>query len=257
MKKILIIGIGAGNPGHLTLQAVDALNRADAFFIMDKGPTKEKLTAFRKAICERHITGRSYRFIDGASPEWQREHDTADYLATIDKLNQDKEEVFERMIVEGLGDDECGAFLVWGDPPLYDSTIRIVGEIAGKGLIDPDFEVIPGISCIQALTARHRITLNQIGGSVQITTGRRLAQGWPDGVDSVVVMLDAENSYKLYADQDMEIYWGAYVGTPDEIVMSGRLKDVAGRIEQVRAEARRANGWIMDTYLLRRITGGA
>jgi precorrin-6A synthase len=55
-----------------------------------------------------------------------------------------------------------------------------------------------------------------------------------------------------FVNQDFEIFWGAYTGMPEEILISGKLKDVAGEIERVRAEARTANGWIMDTYLMRR-----
>ena len=51
----------------------------------------------------------------------------------------------------------------------------------------------------------------------------------------------------------MEIYWGAYLGTPDEILIAGKLADVADEIHRRRAEARRANGWIMDTYLMRKV----
>jgi precorrin-6A synthase len=65
-------------------------------------------------------------------------------------------------------------------------------------------------------------------------------------------MLDAEDSYRQFADQDINIYWGAYLGTPDEILIAGKLGDVAEKIRDVRSEARKANGWIMDTYLLRR-----
>jgi precorrin-6A synthase len=43
MKKILIIGIGAGNLEYVTIQAVNALNQVDVFFILDKGADKEKL----------------------------------------------------------------------------------------------------------------------------------------------------------------------------------------------------------------------
>ena len=50
----------------------------------------------------------------------------------------------------------------------------------------------------------------------------------------------------------MEIYWGAYLGTPDEILISGKLKDVAGEIHRRRTEARQKHGWIMDTYLIRK-----
>jgi len=67
-------------------------------------------------------------------------------------------------------------------------------------------------------------------------------------------MLDAHQAFRQYADQDMDIYWGAYLGTPDEILIAGKVKDVAEEIHRRRSEARRANGWIMDTYLLRRAT---
>lgn len=253
VKKILIIGIGAGNPEYVTIQAVNALNRVDVFFILDKGADKEKLIALRQEICRRYITGDDYRFVDATSPDWQR--GTADYRSTVDALNRDKQTVFERLIAEGLEDGECGAFLVWGDPALYDSTIRIVEAIAERGTHAIDYEVIPGISAVQALAAQHKTTLNRIGGSVEITTGRRIAEGFPGDVDSVVVMLDAENAYKRFADQDIDMFWGAYIGTPDEILISGKLKDVAADIERVRAEARRTHGWIMDTYLMRKGDG--
>lgn len=254
MKKILIIGIGAGNPEYLTIQAVNALNRVDVFFILDKGASKEKLIALRHEICRRYIKDRDYRFVDAGSPEWER--GTANYRATIDALNEEKQAVFECLIADGMEDGECGAFLVWGDPTLYDSTIRIVAAIAKGGAQAIDYEVIPGISAPQALAATHKTTLNRIGESVEITTGRRIAAGFPNNVDSVIVMLDAENAYKRFADQDIDIYWGAYIGTPDEILISGKLKEVVDDIERARAEARKANGWIMDTYLMRRGGGG-
>lgn len=250
MKKVFIIGIGAGDPDYVTIQAVNALNQVDVFFLMDKGAEKAKLIELRKEICRRHIKGDRYRFVDATSPEWTR--DTADYRSTIDTLNRDKQGVLERLISDELADGECGGILVWGDPSLYDSTIRVVDVIARSGRHALEFEVIPGISSVQALAAKHKTTLNRIGQAVEITTGRRLAEGFPDTADSVVVMLDAETTFSKFADQDIDIYWGAYLGTPDEILISGKLKDVASDIQRIRAEARRANGWIMDTYLMRK-----
>ncbi|MFC0668701.1 precorrin-6A synthase (deacetylating) [Azotobacter chroococcum] len=253
MKHILIIGIGAGDPDYLTVQAIKALNRADVFFVMDKGPAKEKLVALRKEICRRYIEDDDYRIVEATCPE--RVRDVSDYRASVDDLNVDKQAVFERLIAEELADGECGAFLVWGDPALYDSTIRIVEAIARSGRHVLDFEVIPGISSIQALVAKHRTTLNSIGQALEITPARRLAEGFPERLDSVLVMLDAKNTYKRFVGEDMDIFWGAYVGTPDEILIGGRLAEVADEIEQVRAEARSRHGWIMDTYLLRRRVG--
>jgi precorrin-6A synthase len=250
MKKILIIGIGAGNPEYVTIQAVNALNQVDVFFILDKGVDKEKLVEFRRELCRRYVTGRNYRFLDAESPEWERR--SADYRTTIAELNHDKQTLFESLIGEGMEDGECGAFLVWGDPTLYDSTIRIVEAIARSGAHVIDYEVIPGISAAQALAAKHKTTLNRIGEAIEITTGRRIAEAFPNNVGSVVVMLDAKNGFKRYADQDIDIFWGAYIGTPDEILIAGKLTEVVGDIERARAEARQANGWIMDTYLMRR-----
>ena len=254
MKKILVIGIGAGNPEYITVQAVKALNQVDVLFLMDKGLSKEKLNHLRKEICERYITDRDYRVVEALNPERQREG--VDYLKAVDDLNSEKQHTFVRLIAEEMDEGECGAFLVWGDPSLYDSTIRILDAIIREGRHALSYDVIPGITSVQALTAQHKVPLNNIGRSVEITTGRRLAEGFPDNVDSVVVMLDAENTYKTLADQDLDIFWGAYLGTPDEILIAGKLKDVADDIEQVRNAAREANGWIMDTYLLKRRPAG-
>src|SRR5690606_17707688 len=160
MKTILVIGIGAGDPEYLTIQAINALNRVDVFFIMDKGPAKKKLIALRHEICARYIRDRNYRFVEAISPE--RTRTVPDYRASIDELNRDKQAVFERLIADEMADGECGAFLVWGDPMLYDSTIRILDAIRADGRCRFDCDVIPGISSVQALAARHRVALNRI-----------------------------------------------------------------------------------------------
>lgn len=59
-------------------------------------------------------------------------------------------------------------------------------------------------------------------------------------------MLDSQNAFRT-VDPKAEIYWGAYVGTENEILISGRLEDIAVMIEEARAK----HGWIMDTCLLR------
>ena len=250
MKQLLVIGIGAGNPDYITMQAVKALNRVDVFFLMDKGQSKDKLIDLRREICERYIDNPDYRFVEAHSPE--RERGDVDYAASVDELNRAKQQTFERLINDQLSDGQCGGFLVWGDPALYDSTVRILQAILASGACAFEFEVIPGITSVQVLAAQHKVPLNTIGRSIEITTGRRLAAGQVSDADSLVVMLDAEDSYQRVADQQTQIYWGAYLGTPDEILISGRLADVADEIERVRKAARAEHGWIMDTYLLRK-----
>lgn len=250
MKRLSVIGIGAGDPDHLTMQAVNALNQVDLFFLMDKGPGKDALLDLRRDICLRYITDRTYRFVEASSPERQRE--VLDYTASVEALNRAKQATFERLINEELSDGQRGGFLVWGDPSLYDSTLRILQAIVDSGRCVFEFDVIPGITSVQALAARHKVPLNSIGGSLEITTGRRLAAGQVGDAGSTVVMLDAEDAYRQVSDPETQIYWGAYVGMADELLIAGRLGDVADDIERTRKAARQANGWIMDTYLLRK-----
>ncbi len=82
--------------------------------------------------------------------------------------------------------------------------------------------------------------------------GRPLAEGFPEGADDVVVTPDAHQAFRAYADQDVDIFRGPCVGTPDDIPVSGPLAEAAPRVERLRAPARERKGWIMDTYRLRR-----
>jgi precorrin-6A synthase len=247
VRKIYVIGIGAGDPDHLTLQAAKAIGRTDVFFLLDKGEAKESLIELRRRLLKAY--GRPGRRIaEGRDPG--RDRTPADYQGTIADWRHRRSEVTEALLAEHLLDGETGAFLVWGDPSLYDSTIAILDEILARGQTLFEYEVVPGISSVSALAAKHRVGLNRVGRAFEVTTGRRLASGWPDGVDDVVVMLDAQQAFT--AHPEAEIFWGAYIGTPDELLRSGRVADVAEEIVGMRAEARERHGWIMDTYLLRR-----
>ncbi|MFF3736523.1 precorrin-6A synthase (deacetylating) [Streptomyces sp. NPDC002566] len=252
MRRIHVIGIGAGDPDQLTLQAVKALRDSAVFFVLDKGEAKSDLTRLRREILRTHLPEGSYRVVEARDPERDRRADGAAYAPAVGDWREARAGLCERLIGEELGADETGAFLVWGDPALYDGTLGVLEEVLARGRVAFEYDVVPGISSVSALAARHRTGLSRVARPVQITTGRRLAEGFPEGVDDVVVMLDAHQAFRAYADQDVDIYWGAYVGTPDEILVSGPVAEAGPRIERLRAEARARKGWIMDTYLLRR-----
>jgi precorrin-6A synthase len=240
VKRLLVIGIGAGDPDHLTIQGAKAIAATDVFFLIDKGEEKDELVRLRRRLIEEH--GRPpYRIVEGRDPE--RDRTAAAYAEAVEDWRARRAELYRRMIEDELPDGRTGAFLVWGDPGVYDSTLAILDRLPY------DYEVIPGISAISALTARHRTTLTRVGSPVHITTGRRLAEQGPTA-DDILVMLDSRCAFADLADY--HIYWGAYLGTPDEILIAGPVAEVAGRIRQARAEARARKGWIMDTYLLRR-----
>jgi precorrin-6A synthase len=255
VRRVLIIGVGAGDPDYITVQAIKALNQVEVFFVIDKGAAKDDLAQLRREICARHITGSEYRFVEAVDPVRDRTpQDSAGYASAVASWHDARAAIFESMITTELDDDGVGAFLVWGDPSLYDGTIRIVEALIERGRVSFDYEVIPGISSLHALTARHRIPLNRIGEPIHITPGRLLADGMPAGLDNVVVMLDGGCAFRTVDDDSVHIYWGAYLGTPDELLISGPVTKVGPEIERVRAQARERKGWIMDSYLLRRPT---
>ncbi len=242
-RHIHVIGIGAGDPGYLTVQAIEALNDTQVFFAMDKGEAKADLLTQRRHICERFIREAGYRFVEVSDP--QRAPDR-DYRAAVCEWHAARALLWARVIATELDTDGVGAFLTWGDPSLYDSTLRILAVVAGQ--IEISYDVIPGITAVQALTARHRIPLNDVGEPVLFTTGRQLRACGLSG--SAVVMLDRECSFRS-CPADTRIWWGAYLGTGNELLVSGTVGEVGERITALRAEARAQHGWIMDTYLLR------
>jgi precorrin-6A synthase len=254
MRTVSVVGIGSGNPEHITVQAINELNAADAIFMLDKGDDRESLIDIRTEICSRYITS-DCRIVTAADA--QRDRGAAEYEAAVDDWRARRADIYERLLTSELTEDGRGAVLAWGDPALYDSTLHVLRDVLARGTVSFELRVIPGISSVQALAAQHQVSLTRTGRPLHITTGRRLAaEGFPAHSDDVVVMLDARTAFSV-ADADDQIYWGAYVGTPDEILIAGRIADVAPRITAEREAARQRHGWIMDTYLLRRTSDRA
>src|SRR6476646_1251348 len=242
-RHIHVIGSGAGDPEYVTVQAIEALNQTQVFFAMDKGEAKSDLVGLRREICARFIREPGYRFVELPDPPRSKD---ADYREAVSDWHAARARIWATAIARELGPSGVGAFLAWGDPSLYDSTLRILDAVAAE--IDISYDVIPGITAIQALTARHRIPLNDVGEPVLITTGRQLRARGLSG--AAVVMLDGDCAF-LGCPPDTRIWWGAYLGTPDELLVSGTVGEVGDKIAEQRAEARDRHGRIMDTYLLR------
>lgn len=249
MRRLKLIGIGAGNPDYITVQAINALEQVDVVFITDKGELTADLSQARKDLCQRYMRIKPYRMIEIADP---KRDPSAGYRQAVATWHEQRAALYEQCIRAQLAENECGAFLVWGDPALYDSTLRIIEHVAARKSVAFEWEIIPGITSAQALAARHRIAWNEIGEPVHITTGRRLPDEPLRAGTNVLVMLDGHCAFTALDPDDVDIFWGAYLGTPDEILLSGKLGELRDRIEQVRTQARNDKGWIMDTYLLRK-----
>jgi precorrin-6A synthase len=254
MRELLVIGMGPGHPDQITVQAVQALNRVDVFFRIDKGDAKSGLNAARDEIMRRHVTRPGYRVVEVPEPPRDRSPSlTGDgYQGAVQDWHEARAELLEAAIAAELEENGVGAFLVWGDPSVYDSTLRVIDRILERGQVAFTHTVIAGVTSVQALAAAHRIPLNRIGEPIHITPARRIVDGIPPGLDSAVVMLDSGFTAGRLDDPSLTVFWGAYLSTADEVLISGPLPDVADEITAARGALRARHGWIMDTYLLRR-----
>ena len=251
MRHAHVVGIGPGGVDQLTVEAVRSLRDCDAFLVADKGSATSDLVALRAEILDRHVPG-PHRLVQVADPERDRSpHTDASYERAVDDWHDARAAAFALAIESSVPDDGTVGFLVWGDPALYDSTIRVLDRIVASG-VPLSYDVVPGVSAVSLLAARHRLVLNEVGSSVTVTTGRRLLETVAAGGDNLVVMLDGSLTCASLSLPDWDIWWGANLGTPDEALVSGPLSVVLGEVEEARAKAKAVRGWVMDTYLLRR-----
>ena len=249
MIDLSLVGIGSGNPEHLTLQAIRVLENADVILLPRKGDEKTELADLRRMIAA-DILKTSPKIVEFDYPV--RDAKTPKYLDGVNTWHDALATIWGDLIRDHVVDGGKVALMVWGDPSLYDSTLRIAERVKAQG-IAVNVRVVPGITSLQMLTAAHAIPLNTLGAPVQITTGRRLRDhGWPDGVDTIAVMLDGECSFQSLLGEGYDIWWGAYVGMPDQMLMSGPLHETGSEIVVARAKAREEHGWIMDIYLIRK-----
>ena len=249
MIELTLIGIGTGSPTQLTLDAAAAIAAAELILIPLKGADKDDLAGLRRTICDAHA-GPQTRIAAFDLP--RRDSADPDYRHGVRRWHDAIAKVWAETIRAHLpGLSGRVALLIWGDPSLYDSSLRIAERLRDQLALS--CRVIPGITAIQALCAAHAIPLNAVGAPVQITTGRQLRDhGWPDCADRIVVMLDGECAFQGLKPQGVRIWWGAYLGMPNQLLDHGPLAQAAPRIIARRAKARADHGWIMDIYILRR-----
>lgn len=91
-RKVMIIGIGAGNPDYVTIQAIDAINRVDVFFIPDKGIEKADLSRVRRLIMDRYVRDRSVRTVEYKVPSRRQEGD--DYKGAVSEWHAEIGKIF-------------------------------------------------------------------------------------------------------------------------------------------------------------------
>ncbi len=253
MKKLYLIGIGSGNPKHLTVEAVEVLKAIDVFFIFEKDrENSSEINKIRKEILNYYLNENSYRVVNLKVSKRKKGGDLQSYVQKVLNWRIKKAEALAEGINNHLRDGENGCLLIWGEPSIYDGHIEIVRYILNRGLSNFDYEIIPGISSFQVLAAKHKISLSSVGENIHLTTGRRLRQMDEKDIENTLVLLDNYHTYKKFSTSNLNIYWGCYLGLSDEIILSGKLRECLPEIERIRKKKREEKGWIMETYLLRK-----
>lgn len=249
MRHIRVIGIGAGNPQHITLEAISALQGADAVLALDKGEIKADLLQLRQLIVDTHAPEVPIVTVDDPP----RDRYPRNYSSEVRRWHQARAQLLNDALVNAVSEDGTAAFLVWGDPSLYDSTLRIIDHMRETCGLECDVSVVPGVTAVQVLTAAHGITINRIGEAIHITTGRNLHATSEKDRRNCVVMLDGGTAWQDAHTEHTYIWWGAYLGTSQQELRYGYVKDVGDEIAGLKASLREEHGWIMDTYLLREV----
>jgi len=245
MMELFLVGCGTGNPDHITMEGLKALRMAQLILLPVKGEQKSALADIRREILAIHLGTATPQIRTFEIPSRRTD---IPYQQAVLRWHDEIAKRWQAAL-NAASSPERVALMIWGDPSVYDSAIRIAERLTPV----PQITVIPGISAIQVLTAAHKLPLNRLAGNITIMTGRNLREhGIDDNIDDIVVMLDGECSFTSLPAQNFDIYWGAYLGMAEQILCFGRLADIADEIIRVRAEARARHGWIMDSYLLRR-----
>ena len=247
---LYLVGIGTGNPDHVTQQAVNMLRCSDIIMVPRKGSEKGDLANLRYQICDQLLGEKPPAIFEFDIPKRSSE---GDYLEAVEQWHEAIANVWQSTIEQARSTVSHAvkrvSLMIWGDPSLYDSALRISGRLRPT----PTITVAPGITSIQALAAAHKISINDLGSSFLVTTGRRLRnEGFPKDYEKAVVMLDGKCSFNSLKGSNFYIWWGAYLGMPNEITFSGNLDEVAELIVKERKKARDEHGWIMDTYLIKK-----
>jgi precorrin-6A synthase len=257
-RRVRLIGVGPGDPEQVTLEAVAAMRSVDFFVVSDKTRSAhgssgmpDPLVNARERLLDRHLD-RPPVVVRVEDPERERSAEKTDSVASYERVvtswHEARAAAYEQVLSEHEGD---AGFLVWGDPAFYDSTIRVLQGVAARGNVSFRLDVIPGISSVQLLAARHALVLHEVGQALHVTTARRLREALDQGQDNIVVMLN--RVIELAGLEDWQIWWGGNLGTPSEQLVAGRVGEVLAEIEASRARARAEAGWVMDIYLLRRV----
>ena len=109
------VGLVAGSAG------------VERFVLPRKGAEKADLAELRRDICRRFLSNKATRVVEFDLPK--RDTGTSSYLSSVDDWHASIATTYRDLLATALPRGGIAAFLIWGDPSLYDSTLRILERL--------------------------------------------------------------------------------------------------------------------------------
>ena len=85
MLKIFLIGMGTGNPEHMTLEGLSVMKKMDVILLPRKNKQKEELLSIREHICENIIKDKKTDIKEYKIPKRKK---NLDYRQSVDNWHQ-------------------------------------------------------------------------------------------------------------------------------------------------------------------------
>lgn len=251
IKRIRVVGIGLGHSTHVTRAALEALAGVDVLVVLERGPGAAQRTAAQRAlVAEARPTRGVPRILEPTGPTTLPGSEGSSAAYDPMSLSGEVTACLEALRDLPAEEDILGV-LVWGDPALEAPTLEVVSALAQH--LGAPVDITPGLDAAQLLAAAHHTSLGRGGVDVHRLSPAHLVDHYePVQGDAVVVgdpHLRCLELAELYPD--LEVCWGANLGSADQTLVRGPLGVVADELRAARAAAERARGWVLDAYLVR------
>jgi precorrin-2/cobalt-factor-2 C20-methyltransferase len=191
--RLIGIGVGPGDPEHLTLKALKALKQADKVFVPDGGRAAE--------IVAEHV-----------------EVEPLTFAMTDVKSREQHWRSAARRIAEHQG---TVAFATIGDPNLYSTFTYIANAV--KALVpDVEIETIPGITAMQDLASRSGTVLaegDETLALIPYTAGDATLRKALASADTVIVYKGGRHLpavLKAVSDANRQAVYGEELGRANQ-----------------------------------------
>ncbi|WP_347348770.1 precorrin-2 C(20)-methyltransferase [Nigerium sp.] len=215
-RRLVGVGVGPGDPEHVTLKAVRALEASDVVLV----PATE---------ASGDDAGRAETIVVTAAPAASEKIRRVPFtMADRSGVTARRAKAWETSAAAAIEAFEAGAqtvsFATVGDPSVYSTFSYLAGTVLGR-FPDVEIEVVPGITAMQALAAASRTPLvegTEVLALVPVTSGLDTLDRASEFADTVVAYKAGRRLPEVLgrlASADRDTLVGTNVGLPGQRIV--------------------------------------